>query len=786
MKKLISILLPMFIILTSVPFSVQAKTDDLEIIINPDMLSEKSYTPIYSKVGDITVMSERDSLPSSFDARDYGWVTPLKRQTWGTCWSHAKLSVFETYNISQGLGDIHADYSEAHLAWFANTKSTDVNNPTYGDGVTLNYNPDDYFVEYYPNADKMGPYLVGASHTTAIGALARWSGIADESDFSSEKDGLAIDEEHRYNTGSDSVIKSAEWLTNITEVKNWVKSYGSATISFSYGNITDGPNNTNISWSYKDVSENTAFHEVAIIGWDDQFPTREKYSIYQSSPELMPPADGAWLCKDSNGYYLWLSYYDASIIDIVGFTAQPANTYRENYTYNGTCAVMHGLLQGSASVANVFKTDEYEILSAISTYTVNENQNMNIKVYTNLNSNYTNPTQGTLVLNFPVNIARKGYHTIKLPQDIKLIPDTYFSVVVEYEATNGTTQIPVEYDYNYGNVNFTYSSNKGESFVCENNTWSYSEDRGVKNIYVQAFTNCDHRPEITTVPASCKEYGYTQTKCTQCSEVFELTVFPKLEHNYNCVIEALPTATADGSKKQVCTSCGDETDLQTLPATGFEITNGMIIDYTNNTIYGLTAGTDSLDEYTNFVVDGYEWVYGPGRNGFGTGSKAILKKNSKAICEYTVIIFGDVNGDSWYDGEDAFLVNLIVKGMLNSDDVDEAMWTAADCNHDGVIDEADVELLSGAGLKLNNVDQSATSTELMLNADYIEYIMLIDQSTDMIPTVNPDADNAQQDATYTNTNPEQPADEINIGAILITIFDFIKMIFTFVFSFINK
>lgn len=797
MKRFITIILILCLLLASIPFSAYAKTSDMEIIISPDGLPEKSYTPTYSSIGQITLMSEDEALPSSFDARDYGWVTPLKRQEWGTCWSYAKISILETYNISQGFDDINADYSEAHLAWFGNTKSTDVNNPTYGDGVTVNFNPDDYFIAEYPNADKMGAYTIGATHSTAIGALARWSGIANEADFPPESEGPIIDETYRYNTDSGFVIKSAEWLNNITDVKNWVSNFGSASISFSYGNMHADFNGPDITWTYEYDYNRTSLHEVAIIGWDDYFPMREKYSYYETEwgrPDFMPPADGAWLCKDSNNDYLWISYYDASIIEIVGYTAQPSDTYRENYTYNGTGTQVYGTLQGPASVSNVFKTDEHEILSAVSTYTVEENQNLNIKIYTDINSNYTDPTQGTLALNYPIIVPKKGYHTIELPQDIKLNPNTYFSVVIEYEATNGVTRIPIEYDYDFGyeNANFTYSSNKGESFiyVSSRSAWFYSEEQGAKNVFVQAFTNCDHQPETTTVSASCKEAGYSETKCTQCKEILESTVIPKLEHSYQWVIETMPTATTDGSKKQICAVCNDETDLHTIPATGFEATNGMAVDYAENIIYGLDAGAVSLDTYTAFVADGYEWIYTESENGFGTGTKAILKKGDETVSEYTVLIYGDINGDSWYDGEDAFIVTLIAKGLLDKEDVSTAIWTAADCNHDGVIDDKDVDLLIGAGLLLNKVDQTK-ATELVLNADYIEYVMLIDQSAGVHTGIIPyeDTDDTAQGTTAPKSNETVESDifttENNAEVIITNLFEFIKKIFAIVFSFIK-
>ena len=289
-------------------------------------------------------------------------------------------------------------------------------------------------------------------------------------------------------------------------------------------------------------------------------------------------------------------------------------------------------------------------------------------------------------------------------------------------------------------------------------------------------------------PPTCFVPGMEYYLCNTCGNMIgDMEIIPETGHIYGWAVETAPTATESGSKKQVCTGCGEETGVvETIPATGFEPINGMAVDYANNIVYGVNAGVDSLDGYTSIVADGYEWTYTETKNGFGTGTKAVLKSGDETVAEYTVLIFGDINGDGWYDGEDAFLVNLIFNGILDKDDVGEVIWTAADCNHDGVIDESDVDLLTGAGLLLNKVDQSATQTELAENADYIEYAMLIDQSAGMTPGITPDVDDSQQDTTDTNATPEQPADEINIEAILTTIFDFIKKLFTFVFSFIIK
>ena len=88
-----------------------------------------------------------------------------------------------------------------------------------------------------------------------------------------------------------------------------------------------------------------------------------------------------------------------------------------------------------------------------------------------------------------------------------------------------------------------------------------------------------------------------------------------------------------------------------------------------------------------------------------TGSVIKLVKDGNVKAEYTVVIYGDIDSDGIADGNDSFLVNLIVSGMLSADALTEAQRLAADPNHDGKIDAADSALLEDAGLFKVTVSQ---------------------------------------------------------------------------------
>ncbi len=254
----------------------------------------------------------------------------------------------------------------------------------------------------------------------------------------------------------------------------------------------------------------------------------------------------------------------------------------------------------------------------------------------------------------------------------------------------------------------------------------------------------------------------------------------------NCKDEAVYSNTNENIghsyENGTCTVCG---------TTVFSLINGAAFDSTDSYIYGFAPGITSLDDYTEILVDGYEWTYTPGQfGGFGTGTKAILKNGNETVVEYIVLIYGDLNGDGWYDADDAFLTNLIVAGLLIQENLPDYMWKAADCNHDGEISKTDVDLLMGAGVKLNDIDQNVALSELATQSAYIEYMSIISQSAGL--NIQPNIDETEQGTKIPETNeivePNEPVAEndIDFEVFITKLFEFFKRMFAFVFSFIIK
>ena len=155
------------------------------------------------------------------------------------------------------------------------------------------------------------------------------------------------------------------------------------------------------------------------------------------------------------------------------------------------------------------------------------------------------------------------------------------------------------------------------------------------------------------------------------------------------------------------------------------------VDNKNNFVYGVPAGIISIDDYV-YTEEDCTLSTIASKNGFGTGTSINVISDDEIVKTYSLVLFGDVNGDGWYDGRDAVTVSMIANGMLTREQVGEAVWMAADCNHDGKIDQADVDLLNQAGLLLSSVDQTKPTEELLeTSSEYNEYLNLIDQSVEV-------------------------------------------------------
>ncbi len=143
------------------------------------------------------------------------------------------------------------------------------------------------------------------------------------------------------------------------------------------------------------------------------------------------------------------------------------------------------------------------------------------------------------------------------------------------------------------------------------------------------------------------------------------------------------------------------TDCELAPVDG----STTVVETKKRIVYGL-AEELTLD---SFKTD-YAQVIGTGTivcedSVLGTGSVIKVMDGTTCRLEYTVVIYGDIDGNGTADANDSFLVGMIANGMLSLDKLNEYEKLAADPNHDGVINATDAALLNDAALLKEVVNQ---------------------------------------------------------------------------------
>ena len=294
-------------------------------------------------------------------------------------------------------------------------------------------------------------------------------------------------------------------------------------------------------------------------------------------------------------------------------------------------------------------------------------------------------------------------------------------------------------------------------------------------------TTIDTKPHsYKTVVANptCQVAGMVAYYCSVCKYSYISEITDPVDHLMSWEVVSKPTSTADGEMHYTCAYCDLVEATKVVPMFCIS-TNGVVnINFENNTISGFDAGSTSLDGYVS--VENGEYTLNCDSEIIGTGTVIELTDGDVVIEEFTAVIFGDVNGDGWYDGTDSIIVSCLANGLLSKDDVSPAFYTAADCNHDGVIDSFDVALLEQAGLLLSGVDQSKSNEELATDEAYLEYLDLIDQTPDEDAveeeeTTQPEAGDSGEETE----TPEQSESEISLFEFIMEI---IRMIFESIFA----
>ena len=421
-------------------FDKQTNIDETNIFINDNNISTNNtfYATIIVGEGmQLTLLNNTinvSTLPSRYDSRDWGWVSPVRFQGWmGSCWTFGMIGALESA-LLKATG-LRIDLSENNM------QDTMIKYSIYGD-LELEE---------------------GAINTVAASYLLSWLGAFTQNLDSYDEMGKispVITTTQDIHV-QDVIFIANDEIPNGTKLKEAIMKYGSINVNYYGQSQYDEVSlyyNTETYAQYVDVPT-MQNHAVSVVGWDDNFP-KEKFLT-------PPPGDGAWIVKNSwdtnwgdNGY-LYVSYYDKSFVQCgpgelnghaTAVILENTLPYNKNYQYvipwDGS--FLHGA--ETVSYMNVFEALENDLIAAVGTFFEKSGDNYTVEIYVNDELKLTQNGVSPYI----------GYHTIKLNEYVPIKEGDVFKAVI---TTKNIPFMKLEYMRTHYTNNISFVSIDGAPWI---------------------------------------------------------------------------------------------------------------------------------------------------------------------------------------------------------------------------------------------------------------------------------------------------------------------------------
>ncbi len=542
MKKYISIIISALIICSAVACSSNSTASS----VSEETSSAGTSSVIVDSTNDNTegfTKIDTADLPSKLDLRNYNgknYVTPVKAQRYGDCWTFALAGSAETaYLCANNLGvqacekNEQINFSEKYIAWYMfhgmtedDVVSGKVRSSQVGEGLDLTEaEREDELAVYHIG----GPFVLGANlYGSGFGPVDESVSVNDEYPYayneeSSLKWKLPLNAEYR-NAPVIPVFRQSNLLPCPAEIdSNGEYQFNEEGIRTIKEELCQGHGVVvamNAEHSGFSAKKRTSYysgdkktnHGVAIVGYDDDFPKEnftKKNADAEEANETTPPENGAFIIKNSGGLmtfdgdiddgYFYLSYYDHSISSPISFefdnNSESKHTSFNYDQYDLMMTQWYGSTQYSSEtkMANIFDAENDEKLYQIEYRTPSPDTEVSYEIYKTTEDN--DPTSGTMLEKGVNSHQYAGSHKVDLENEYALKKGEKYSVVLTMKRLsdkNGsmvfTEVFPFSASFKKG-LTVRGIINKGESFLFTDGKWiDMTETKD--SLLERAYTQC--------------------------------------------------------------------------------------------------------------------------------------------------------------------------------------------------------------------------------------------------------------------------------------------------------